>query len=145
MKKLIFYLKKKKNILEPLSACLAVVAFYAFLQCIGITCPVKFVTGISCAGCGMTRAWMALLHLDFSKAVYYHPLFWLPPVALVIFACRKRMNQKVYKILMFTMAVVFVIVYICRLVKGNNEIVVFQPQKSAIIQFAEFIQNYGGK
>ena len=145
MKKLIFYLKKKKNILEPLSACLAVVAFYAFLQCIGITCPVKFVTGISCAGCGMTRAWMALLHLDFSKSVYYHPLFWLPPVALAIFACRKRMNQKVYKILIFTMAVVFVIVYICRLVKGNNEIVVFQPQKSAIIQFAEFIQNYGGK
>lgn len=145
MDKIIFWLKKKKNMLEPLSACAAVALLYLLLQCVGVTCPIKFVTGISCAGCGMTRAWIALLHLDFSKAMYYHPLFWLPPIALIVFLCRKHMNQKVYKILIFTLIMVFVIVYLCRLVKGNSEVVVFEPQKGAIFQFAEFIKDYGGK
>ena len=34
----------------------------------GIGCPVKFFTGISCPGCGMTRAWEAAFSLDFHQA-----------------------------------------------------------------------------
>lgn len=41
----------------------------------GNNLPYKYITGISCAGCGMTRAWIALLHFDINTAFMYHPLF----------------------------------------------------------------------
>ncbi|MCF0259030.1 MAG: DUF2752 domain-containing protein [Erysipelotrichaceae bacterium] len=43
-------------------------------------CPVKFVTGLSCPGCGMTRAAIALLHLDFAASWYWHPML-IPTIA----------------------------------------------------------------
>lgn len=43
-------------------------------------CPWRNLTGIPCPGCGMSRAWMAALHLDFAGALTYHPMFWAVPV-----------------------------------------------------------------
>jgi len=37
-------------------------------------CPMKNLLGIPCPGCGMTRAFFALLDLDLSSAVAFHPL-----------------------------------------------------------------------
>ena len=50
----------------------------------GIGCPIKFLTGISCPGCGMTRAWLSALKLDFAQALAYHPLYWTVPALLVL-------------------------------------------------------------
>ena len=42
-------------------------------------CPVKYIFGIECFGCGMTRGFMSILQLDFRSAVKYNilslPLF----------------------------------------------------------------------
>lgn len=38
-------------------------------------CPFQFIWGINCPGCGMTRAWISVLRLDFKAAFQYHPLF----------------------------------------------------------------------
>lgn len=62
-------------------AAAGVVLFYAVLARAGIGCPIRFLSGISCAGCGMSRAWLSLLRGDFAAAAFYHPLFWLPPLA----------------------------------------------------------------
>ncbi len=35
---------------------------------------------ISCPGCGMTRAWLCALHLDFAGAFAFHPMFWAVPL-----------------------------------------------------------------
>ncbi len=59
----------------PLGAILGIALFYLLLESLGITCPIKFCTGISCAGCGMSRAWLALLRGDLGAAVSFHPLF----------------------------------------------------------------------
>ena len=40
-------------------------------------CPVYWITGIPCPGCGMTRAFFALMHLDFEAAFYWHPAVYL--------------------------------------------------------------------
>lgn len=40
-------------------------------------CPFKSLFGIDCPGCGMTRALIAALKLDFKTAFHYHPLFLL--------------------------------------------------------------------
>lgn len=49
-----------------------------------IGCVVRRVTGLACPGCGMTRAWLAVLRLDFAAAVAYHPLFWAAPLAVAL-------------------------------------------------------------
>lgn len=47
-------------------------------------CLFKAVTGLSCPGCGMTRAWLSAFALDFDAALAYHPLFGVVPPALVL-------------------------------------------------------------
>ena len=46
-------------------------------------CPIAFMTGVACPGCGMTRAASALLRGDVDTALGYHPLIPLI-VALAI-------------------------------------------------------------
>ena len=58
------------------------------LYATGIGCPIKWLTGVSCPGCGMTRAWLCALRLDAYLAVAYHPLFWMLPLALALVALR---------------------------------------------------------
>lgn len=40
-------------------------------------CPIRTLFGVNCPGCGLTRAFLAALHLDFKRAFSLHPLFWL--------------------------------------------------------------------
>ena len=48
-------IRNKKQWLEIISSAAAVVILYAIMYSLGITCPIKWLTGVSCAGCGMTR------------------------------------------------------------------------------------------
>ena len=68
----------------------------------GIPCLIRYTTGLICPGCGMTRAWLSVLRLDFAKAMYYNPTFWsvlfLPRLIInkgILFS-----NQKVNAIIM---------------------------------------------
>lgn len=115
-----------------MAAAAAVVVLYVVLENLGITCPIKFFTGISCAGCGMSRAWLSVLRLDMAGAFRYHPLFFLPPVALVVILLKSKMNIKIYKIFMFTIVAAFVIVYVYRMIWVDGDIVVFRPKDSII-------------
>lgn len=107
---------------------------YTVFHFVGIGCPIRFVSGISCPGCGMTRAWLAVLRLDFAVAFYYHPLFFLPPVALAVWFLKSKINLKIYKIIMLTMAALFITIYLLRLVLNGGEIVVFEPQNNIIFR-----------
>lgn len=73
--------------LRILRSCCALAALVAIVALVlgatGIGCPIKFMTGISCPGCGMTRAWLEALQLHLSVALAYHPLFWAVPLAVV--------------------------------------------------------------
>ena len=46
-------------------------------------CIFKNITGIECAGCGLTRAFLFLAHGQLSKAIKHNPL--VLPVALLLF------------------------------------------------------------
>jgi hypothetical protein len=39
-----------------------------------ILCPFRAITGLLCPGCGMTRAFCALGHLEFRRAVHFNAL-----------------------------------------------------------------------
>ena len=126
--------RRKNERKELICAATAVVVLYTAMESIGITCPIKFITGISCAGCGMSRAWMAFLHLDIAKAFAYHPLFWLVPIAVIVLLCKSKINIKFYKIFMFTMVGAFVIVYLYRMFIGDGNVVVFEPQNNIVFR-----------
>lgn len=52
------------------------VAYYAFVSLtgFGIPCPILWITGAYCPGCGITRACVCLLHGDFSGALAHNAL-----------------------------------------------------------------------
>ena len=130
----------KKNIFNMVPAVLAVVILYIIFFITGIGCPIKFITGISCAGCGMTRAYLSLLHLDFREAFHYHPLFWLPPVFLVILYKKNRMKPSIYKILIYTIVGFFCIVYVYRLISNDDTVVVFRPQDNIVFRVIRLLK-----
>ena len=90
--------KRKSHRIEVITSVAAVVVLYVILESFGVTCPIKYITGISCAGCGMSRAWIALLHFNIHEAFMYHPLFFLPPVVGIVMLLKSKINIKFYKI-----------------------------------------------
>ena len=133
--------KRKNGREELICAVTAVVVLYTAMESIGITCPIKFITGISCAGCGMSRAWMAFLQLDIAKAFAYHPLFWLVPIAVIVLLCKSKINIKIYKIIIFTIIIMFAIVYICRLIWSGDDVVVFEPENNILSRIIRVIKS----
>lgn len=124
----------RKRIIQFLTAMGAIVLLYVFFSLIGVGCPIKFLTGISCCGCGMTRAYVALLHLDFKQAFFFHPLFALPPLFIILFLIKNKISIKIYRAILFTMCFAFVIVYLYRMISGGSDVVVFHPQEGVIFR-----------
>ena len=119
---------------ELIIAAAAVAALYVIFAVTGIGCPIRFITGISCAGCGMTRAWLAVLHMDLKEAFYYHPLFWTIPPALAVFLFKQHFSKKMLSILLFLFISLFAIVYLYRMICGDGSIVVFEPGNNIIFR-----------
>ena len=133
--------KRKNERKELICAVTAVVVLYTAMELIGITCPIKFITGISCAGCGMSRAWISLLHFNIHDAFMYHPLFFLPPVVVIVMLLKSKINIKIYKIIIFTIIIMFAIVYICRLIWSGDDVVVFEPQNNILFRIIRVINS----
>ena len=55
------------------------ISFLVLVAVMPVACLFKTVTGISCSACGMTRAFLSILHFDFLEACYQNllsiPLF----------------------------------------------------------------------
>lgn len=126
--------KKYKDIIYLV---ITIVFIYAVFHFVGIGCPIKFVTGISCLGCGMTRAWLSVLRLDLAAAFHYHPLFILPPVAAIVYFTKSKINLKIYKIIMLTIVIAFITIYLYRLIFTDGDIVVFEPGNNIIFRLFE--------
>ncbi|MDO4460570.1 MAG: DUF2752 domain-containing protein [Clostridia bacterium] len=91
----------------------------AFVLIVGIIwftgCPVKLLTGISCAGCGMTRAWISLLRLDFTEAFHYHPFFAAPAIFVVSYILKKNGHEKKFRISCIVIVILLLVVWVIRL------------------------------
>lgn len=116
---------------KDMSALAGIVLFYVLLESLGVTCPIRFLTGISCAGCGMSRAWLSLLRLDLAGALYYHPLFWLPIPAAALLLFHHRLPKRVFTVGLSLCGVLFVLVYFIRL-GLPGDIVVFAPREGLV-------------
>jgi len=74
-----------KTLLIRVGFVLLIVLFYR--------CPVRAIFGVDCPGCGMTRACLSALRLDFRSAFAYHPLFWLFGIELVYVLLRDQIKR----------------------------------------------------
>lgn len=118
---------------QNLKAVFIIAVFYFILEYVfGITCPIRYLTGISCAGCGMSRAWMCLLRLDFAGAFRYHPLFGIPAVGAVLFLFWDRISNRMKKIILTAGGALFLAVYFLRLRDVSDIIVVFRPEEGLL-------------
>lgn len=96
-------------------------------------CIFKKLTGLSCPGCGMTRAWLSFLKGDIKMALYYHPLFWMVAVLPFMAFLRKRISDKLVNILLISCIVMLMGCYLIRLFSGSD-IVSFNSDESLIIK-----------
>lgn len=121
----------KKEILSRLKGLVLVVAlYYAVSWFIG--CPVRFFLGISCPGCGITRAWLAALTLDFPKAFSLHPLFWTVPFLVLAVLFEDRLAASRWRYVVVLICLIFIAVFFVRLIAYPDEVVYFRPKAGFI-------------
>lgn len=122
-----------KNFLRKYSAVFVILIFLILTR---FTCIIKLITGLPCPSCGMTRAYLSLLHLNIKDAWNYHPLFWfIPPVILFIIISEKPLFHDKKKQALFLIAVFFIIfsVYSYRMIKLFPNIPPMDYNKNSLI------------
>lgn len=82
-------MEKKQRLIWFVKRCLLALTVaalcYLMFGVIGGWCLFRRITGLPCLTCGMGRAWLCALRLDFVRAFFWHPLFWtVPLVALFL-------------------------------------------------------------
>lgn len=127
--------------LRPLAE---IALFYVLIESLGITCPILFLTGISCAGCGMSRAWLALLCGDLAAAFAFHPLFWLPVPAAALLFFRQRIPGRAFRWGIGAVCALFLVVYLVRLFTMRDPVVVFHPSQGLIGRLVFYVSGAAG-
>ena len=105
-----------------------------------IGCPIRYLTGCSCPGCGITRAMCSILRFDFSGAWQYNPaIFAIPVFAILLYIYRKDTNKTA--ILFVSLCLTLLIVYIWRLSTNNaSDIVYIHPKKGVIYRIINVLK-----
>ncbi|MBQ6312039.1 MAG: DUF2752 domain-containing protein [Lachnospiraceae bacterium] len=134
---------------QIVTVVLAVIAVIVFLRLAGVTCLIKYMTGISCPGCGMTRAWIAFGTGHFHRAMQYHPLFLLavPAAGYVVLRVllkargipAERFRKWDYILLSIACTALFVC-YAFRMADPQDTIVVFRPQDGVLFRWITWIK-----
>ncbi len=125
-----------------------IIAVYAVLSVLGVaTCPSKVFFGIPCPGCGISRAFMSALQLDFAAAFEYNPLWILVPVVLIIVTALSAYDKnRAVEIIVIAFIVLAFLVYIYRIVHTNSAVVEWDLESglfySKIVQIIDFLKNY---
>ncbi len=103
------------NLKNKLWITAIVFIFAAVLYASPISCVFLELTGIKCPGCGMTRALLAALRLDFKTAFSCHAMFWSVPLLYACFLLDGRLFHKKWMNMLFYIAMLigFIINWIC--------------------------------
>lgn len=103
---------------------------------LGIGCPIHFITGINCPGCGMSRALFRVLQLDFAGAFLFHPLWWVLLVWAVFWFLREsaRISPRTYNSFFWCFAIMFLAVYLFRLLDPANSLIRAAPHEGLVLR-----------
>lgn len=103
-----------KNIKSKVVLTLLIAVIVLFLYFSGIGCVYRYFFNIPCPGCGMTRAVLCLLKLDFKGAFEYNYMVYSLPVVYALFLTEGKLFKKrlLNYIIMFLIGTLFLIRYI---------------------------------
>lgn len=116
---------------------LTVLLYIAFMTITGIGCPIRWFTGISCPGCGMSRAFISLLRLDFAAAFRYHPMIYPLLIFIPYYFLGSEKTPRRRKLKKFFLAVViimFFFVWIFRIFHEDS-VVRIDPANGVMIKY----------
>ena len=105
-------LKKYRIFLISIVFLTLIIVLYIFKIDI---CVSKLVFGVPCPGCGMTRAYVSLLKLNIHDAFFYHPLFFLISIILIVITRHKKINFSQQRIFLYSIVAMFIIVWVIRM------------------------------
>lgn len=119
--------KLLKDIKSARWAIMIIIAYFVFFRKIIYTiCPVVLITGYPCPGCGMTRAGLRLLRLDFAGAWEMHPFIYAVAILGTLFFINRYLLDDKYlsflKIIIVFTASAMIIFYIWRMYNMFPEI-----------------------
>ncbi len=87
---------------------------------VGTACPFSLLTGLPCPACGMTRANILALRLEFAEAFAMHPLFFASYIvfaAVIVFTAKPEWQNKLaVEISCWVLIAAFIGVYIYRMI-----------------------------
>ena len=109
-------MRKIQNPKTKLAVFLLLPVLYLIMYLLDTTCIVKSILGVPCPGCGMTRAAICAIRLDFIGAFEYHAMFWSLPLLVLYFlydGCVFR-NKKINAIVLATIALGFFLNWLIR-------------------------------
>ncbi|MBQ9838748.1 MAG: DUF2752 domain-containing protein [Oscillospiraceae bacterium] len=111
-------IKNPKDKLLTLAILAGALVLYVLLK---IPCPTWYFLHIPCPCCGMTRAWLRLLQLDFSGAFRMHGMFWSVPYLLLHYLFDGKLLPGKYtdKILLAMIGLGFAVNWILRLINAD--------------------------
>lgn len=78
-------MKKISNLKDKLFTCLAVLALLIIWCVFKLPCIFLWAFKIPCLGCGITRAYIAVLRLDFATAFSMNFMFWAVPIFVLYY------------------------------------------------------------
>ncbi|MDR3293767.1 MAG: DUF2752 domain-containing protein [Clostridiales bacterium] len=118
-----FFTETFKNKWARLFVLYAVFFAYALFAShfLETACPIRLLTGMPCPSCGMTRANLAFLRLDFKGAFLMHPLFILGDIAFllpILFTWKPRLAKtKAVRVSSIIVIAAFIVAYVVRMVR----------------------------
>lgn len=120
------------------------IAAFALFYMAYIGCPTKRLFGISCPGCGMARAHIAILHGDIRGALAAHPLFWLAIPLIFLFLHSEIFNfhisKKTLTIIGLASIILLFVVYLLRVFVLHDPVVQPDFEHSIFYRFLKFIK-----
>ena len=127
---------EEKKAIKIVFVCVVLALFIFELS--GIPCISRYFFGVSCPGCGMTRAWLSALRLNFEQAFYYHPMFWGVPLAALIVIFRRKMPVRIFWTLTVLIVVAYIGVYWYRLNFSDNAVVYADFSRGLFFRLGHF-------
>ena len=80
-------------------------------------CPFYRLSGLTCPGCGLTRAWLCFLRGEWAKALEYHLLFLPAPLFLFLLIHQDMpglKNKRFLAPLLFLFSLVLIVYHLLR-------------------------------
>lgn len=109
---------------------------------LGMGCPFRFFLGVSCPGCGITRAWLSFFKGDLSLAFYYHPLFLTVAPMAVLVLLRKNVDKRLFSVCLGIYIIAMFVVYAMRITDHTQDIVIYKPETGLYMKVIMGIYKY---